>query len=222
MTRLMTAALVVMLWAGVSGSVGQREWSFPNTKKNGRATVEYRHEGFHFVANYDYSQRNHATRWLLIDLAAASKRRFVLHKDDIRLLTPDGRELPVAPHQAFIDDSPGVQFVVQNAQAWRRPIDSYFSQRGRLEALNFQVFPGRGITSDEAIVDNDRVALGGCSSGHPQPDGRPAPITWPSTTSSARQRCDHAGIEAIGQVRLPAPNRRTRITAAPSLPSRFE
>lgn len=161
MNRLMTAALVVVLWAGVSGSVGQREWSFPNTKKNGRATVEYRHEGFHFVANYDYSQRNHATRWLLIDLAAASKRRFVLHKNNIRLLTPDGRELPVAPHQAFIDDSPGVQLVVQNAQAWRRPIESYFSQRSRLEALRFQVFPGRGTTSDEAIVDDDRVALGG-------------------------------------------------------------
>ena len=159
--RFLTAALVVVLWAAVYGSVGQQEWSFPNTKKYGRATAEYRHEGVHLVANYDYSQRNHSTRWLLIDLAAASRRRFVLHKDNIRLLTPDGRELPVAPHQVFIDDSPGVQLVVQNAQPWRRPIDAYFSQRGRLEALRFQVLPGRGTISDEAIVDDDRVAMGG-------------------------------------------------------------
>jgi hypothetical protein len=158
----MTAAVLIVLWAGVPDVVAQRkqEWSFPHTKKNGRATVEYKHEGFHFVVNYDYSQRNHAERWLLVDLGAASKRRYVLHKQDIKLLAPDGRELPVAPHEAFIDEAPIVDKLLQNAQIYRRPVESYFNQRSRVEAIRFQVLPGRGTISEESVVDNDRVAMG--------------------------------------------------------------
>ena len=163
MKQSMMAALVVVLLCGaVAGAQTQtpKEWSFPDTKKYGRATAEYRHEGFHFVINYDYSQRQHSTRWLLVDLGAASSRRYVLHKKDLRLLTPEGRELPVAPHQAFIDDTPAVDALLQNAQIWRRSLDWYFSQRGALESIRFQVLPGRGTISEEAIVDNDRVAIG--------------------------------------------------------------
>jgi len=137
----------------------QKEWSFPNTKSIGRATVEY-NDGFHAVANYDYSQRAHNTPWLLIDLAAASTRRFVLHRDHIRLLTPDGRELKMATHKAILDDRPGINLVLQNAQIWRRGLESYFNQRGVNEWIRFHNRPEQGVVSDEAIVDNDRVTIG--------------------------------------------------------------
>ena len=154
--------MTLVLAATCAGVViaAQKEWSFPNTKPNGRATVEYRHEGLHIVANYDYSQRNHKTSWLLIDLAAASTRRFVLHKADVKLLTPNGRELSVAPQQALLGDSSGITFVLQNAQIFRRQLDSYFTQRETSDPIKFQIAPGQGTTSDEAIVDNDRVAKG--------------------------------------------------------------
>jgi hypothetical protein len=155
-----TLALVVTLCVTLSAAVPQ-EWAFPHTKKSGRATSEYRDDnGFHVVVNYDYSQRNHKTPWLLVDMALAATNRFVLHKDNIRLVTPDGRELRVATQEAMIADSQGITFVVQNAKIFRQPVENYFSQRGARESIRFQVLPGQGTTSDEAVVDNDRVALG--------------------------------------------------------------
>jgi hypothetical protein len=161
MKRTSIAALIIVATCAL-GTARPKEWSFPNTKQNGRATVEYQHEGVHAVINYDYSQRNHNTKWLLIDLAAGSKRRFVLHKNHIRVLTPEGRELPVAPQQAVIDDSPGITFVLQNARIFRHRLDDYLPQRNTAhESILFQVAPpGAGTTSDEAIVDGDRVTAG--------------------------------------------------------------
>src|SRR5262245_15869378 len=112
MNRRSIAAVLIVGTCGIVSALQQKEWSFPNARNNGRATVEYSNKGVHFVINYDYSQRNHKTPWLLIDLAASSTRRYVLHKDHIKLLTPTGRELPVAPQQAIIDDSRGVTLVL--------------------------------------------------------------------------------------------------------------
>jgi hypothetical protein len=85
---------------------------------------------------------------------------FVLRADHIKLVTPDGRELPVAPQEALLDDSAGIKAVVQNAQVWKHPVETYFYQRNRTEPLRFQVVPGQGIVSQESVVDNDRVAMG--------------------------------------------------------------
>ena len=141
----------------------QKEWSFPSTRSYGRATIQYRNQGVHVLINYDYSQRNHTTKWLLIDLAIASRQRFVLHKDHIKLLTPKGRELSVAPQEAIIADSAGVTKLLQNASVNRQPLLSYFSQRGGgpVEAIRFQTFPiGGGTVSPEVTVDDDHVSNG--------------------------------------------------------------
>jgi len=161
MRPVVAVAFIVTVASGSAvAALVQREQLFPNTKKNGRATVEYKNDGFAVVANYDYSQRNHNTPWLLIDVAAASERRFTIHRNHFRLVTPEGRELKVASQEALIADSSRVRFVVQNAQIWRRHLAEYFSQRGHQEQLSFYSFPGEGIVHNEAIVDNDRVTLG--------------------------------------------------------------
>jgi hypothetical protein len=162
MTRTLIAAAMVAWVAAAPGATQQKEWSFPDTRSSGRATTEYRHEGLHIAINYDYSQRNHETRWLLVDLAAASRQRFVLHKSDITLTTPDGRTLAPASQQAILDDGAGITQLLQNARIWRRPLATYFSQRAGLEEpLRFHAFPpGRSTTSDEAIVDDDRLTIG--------------------------------------------------------------
>lgn len=139
----------------------QKEFSFRYIKQNGRATPEYYHQGLQVVVNYDYSQRNHKSAWLLIDMAAASRKRFVLHKTDVKLLTPSGRELTVAPQQAVNDDAARLTELLQNARIWRRDLRSYFNQRSALEPIKFQIAPpGSGTTSDESVVDDDRVAIG--------------------------------------------------------------
>ena len=163
MRRLLLAMIVVAgLEPCAMRAAQQKEFSFPSTKSLGRATGEFYDGELHAVVNYDYSQRNHKGRWLLIDLGIASRRHLVLHKRDITLITAAGRELAVAPQEAIIDDAPAITSLLQNASIYRRQLTEYFNQRqGPFEAIRFQAFPpGRSTTSDEVTVDNDHVASG--------------------------------------------------------------
>src|SRR5262245_24988437 len=113
MNRVLIASLITL---GTCSLVAQTEWSFPHTRANGRATPEYDHNDLHVVVNYDYAQRNHKTKWLLIDLALASRWPFILHRKDITLLTPDGLQLPVARQEELLEDSAGITLELQNAR----------------------------------------------------------------------------------------------------------
>jgi hypothetical protein len=170
------ALAIVVATACVSTMVAlQREPLVPHTKKSGRATVEYRYEGFHVAANYDYSQKNHRGPWLLIDVAMSSERRFVIHRDNFSLIAPDGRTIPLATQQALIADSSSVTSLAQNSKTQRQNLDAYFSQRGSREGLAFYSFPGVRSVSNESIVDNDRVTGGPLL--FKSPEGR-----WPAGT----------------------------------------
>jgi hypothetical protein len=130
MSRSMALALAAsLLWAATSPLAQER--LFPNTKQRGRATVEYKDDMLQVVANYDYSQRRHESHWLLIDVAASSKRPGVIHRDDVTL-----------------------------AKIWRRQLDSYFNQRGRNDHFQFLALPGQGLAIDSAVLNDDRVTTG--------------------------------------------------------------
>ena len=153
------AAILVLAALGAGTTSAQKEQLFPHIKKHGRATVEYKHQGFTVVANYDYSQRNHGAPWLLIDVAAGSMTRFVIHRDNFTLVTPDERTLKLASQEDLIADSAGMTLLLQNAKIHRHNLDSYFPQRNAHDVLKFYSFPGLRSVSHEAVVDNDRVTL---------------------------------------------------------------
>jgi len=155
MTRLIAILVAVFVSTGA-----QVEQSFPHTKKQGRSEVEYRHQGLTFVANYDYSQKNHSGPWLLIDVALGSMDRFVLHRTNFSIVAPDGQRIPLASQQQGRDDIENINVLIQNAKIHRQNLDSYFPQRDRREAFNFFSLPFVRSISDEAVVDNDRVAQG--------------------------------------------------------------
>ena len=150
-------AILLAVALSTSAQVGQ---AFPHTNKYGRATIEYRHQGLGVVANYDYSQRNHSGPWLLVDVALGSAERFVLHRTNFRLVTPADQTIPLASQQQGRDDMENINLLIQNAKIYRQNLDSYFAQRDRHEAFNFFSLPFVRSISDEAIVDNDRVAQG--------------------------------------------------------------
>ena len=156
----MLRPIAILLAAALSTAAAQVGQSFPYTNKYGRATIEYRHEGLGVVANYDYSQRNHSGPWLLIDVALGSADRFVLHRTNFRLVRPDGQTIPLASQQQGQADMENINLLIQNARIHRHNLDSYFPQRDRHEAFNFFSLPFVRSISDEAIVDNDRVAQG--------------------------------------------------------------
>ena len=175
MVRLL-AGLIIAATCGGALTIAQQTNAFPHTSRNGRATPEYSFGGVHVVANYDYSQRNHAGAWLLLDVAMASRERFVLHIDHVKVVTPQGRAIPVASQPMIINDSGAITQLLQNAKINRQSLITYFSQRDYVEKITFQSFPiGGGIKSDEAVVDNDRVATGGML--FKNPDGK-----WPEGT----------------------------------------
>jgi hypothetical protein len=151
---------IAILVAAFLSAGAQVEQSFPHTKKQGRSEVEYRHEGLTFVANYDYSQRNHRGPWLLIDVALGSNTRFVLHRDHFTLGTPDGRTVKLATQEQVTADGPGLTSLIQNAKIYRQNLDGYFPQRNVREPIGFYSIPFVRTVSNEAIVDNDRVTAG--------------------------------------------------------------
>ena len=158
--RQPAAAAILIALVSAAAFASQREQLFPHTRKNGRAEVEYRHDGLTFVANYNYSQQNHRTPWLLIDVAMGSNARFVLHRDNFSIVTPEGRTVKLATQEAVTADGSGLTSLAQNSKIHRRSLDSYFSQRNVRELIRFFSFPFESTISNEAIVDNDRVTSG--------------------------------------------------------------
>ena len=154
---LRTMAILLAAALSTSAQTGQ---AFPHTNKYGRATIEYRHQGLGVVANYDYSQKNHSGPWLLIDVALGSAQRFVLHRTNFKLVTPDGQTIPLASQQQGQADTENINLLIQNAKIHRHDLASYFPQRNSHEPFNFFSLPFVRSISDEAIVDNDRVAQG--------------------------------------------------------------
>ncbi len=189
--RTLIGSLVILATCSLAA---QKEWSFPHTRSNGRATPEYNHNGLHVVVNYDYAQRNHKTKWLLLDLAIASTQSFILHRKDITLLTPDGRQLPVALQEELLEDSAGISSVLQNAQVWRRDLTSYFVQRSGVpnELIRFQAFP---------------------------PGEEQSPVRSPSTeTTSPAASCSSERLQEVGTRELTG-SRSTPTRAWPHCPS---
>jgi hypothetical protein len=129
------------------------------TTERGRAAIEFKDDAIHLVAAYYYSQENHDSRWLLIEAAVSTEERITVHRDAFRLITPDGVEIPLAPHTRFRSDVERVRRLVQNASTTRHSISSYFT-RWRLEPFGFFRLPGTGTIRDDVVVDRDRTALG--------------------------------------------------------------
>jgi hypothetical protein len=161
MSRIVVLVLTVgVLWGGIRAAAQEQPF-FPHTKQRGRATVEYKDGAIQVVASYDYSQRNHALRWVLVDLALwTTSRRLILERDYVTLQTPTGSRMMVADQRRFLEDSSQVAFVRQNATIWRRQLNIYLSPFAPLERLQFLALPGEGLAVDTALLDKDRVTIG--------------------------------------------------------------
>ena len=160
---LRTIAILLAATVSTGAQIGQ---SFPHTNKYGRATIEYRHEGLGVVANYDYSQKNHSSPWLLIDVALGSADRFVLHRTNFKLVTPDGQTIPLASQQQGRDDMENINLLIQNAKIHRQNLDSYFPQRDRHEAFNFFSLPSHAASRTRPSSMTTASPRGRCSFGH--------------------------------------------------------
>jgi len=161
MTRLVP---VVVLLAGVAVTAAQRgadDNAFPHTKPNGRATVEYKDEKVQAVAIYDYSQRNHDTDWLLVQIGVALSERGAVKRDSFSVMMPDGRVVPLATQEQFLADSPQITKLRQNAKIFERPVLPYFPKSADGEFIRWFALPGEGTVRNPAVIPSEHgVVIG--------------------------------------------------------------
>jgi hypothetical protein len=146
-----------------------------NIKQHGRAIVQYRSDEVSAVASYEYSQRNHDGAWLLIEFAVQATERITIHRNQLTLIGPDERTIPVATHQQFLEDQQALTRLLQNALVWQHSLTPYFASRPTIRTIRFFSSPG-GIIHDSAVTNPDQVAAAACCSSHRPASGMPARI----------------------------------------------
>ena len=137
----------------------QKEFSSAN-RKIGNAAVEYRDKAIHVVAAYYHSQRNHDSRWLLIESALSTTEDSIIKRENIVLRTPQGREIPLATQRRIGEDIKSVERLLQNAKVQTHPVTSYFRQRDFTEDMKLFRLPFGPVVHDEFVSDRDHVATG--------------------------------------------------------------
>ena len=156
---------VVLFSATVAVSASQQRTTgdnvFPNTKPNGRATVEYKDNKVQAVVIYDYSQRNHDRPWLPVQVGVALRERGEIKRESFSLVMPDGRPVPLATQEQFLEDADEIRKLRQNARIFQRPVLSYFPESADAEELRWFVLPGEGTVRTLAVVPSEHgVVLG--------------------------------------------------------------
>ena len=155
---------VVLLAAGATIVAAQRpadDNAFPHTKPNARATVEYRDEKVQAVAIYDYTQRNHETAWILVQVGVALAERGAVRRDSFSVVQPGGRSVPLATQEQFLADSQVITKLRQNARIFQREVISYFPKSADGEFIRWFALPGEGTVRDPAIVPSEHgVVIG--------------------------------------------------------------
>jgi hypothetical protein len=125
----------------------------PNVKKLGNAIREYQDSKIHAVVAYEYSNRHHDAGWLFIDAGVRTTDRLVFHRGDFTLTTPDEKTVMLAQQSQFVDDSPRINHIRQNARIWNRDLNAYFIDKRN--SSNFRLFalPGEGVVTDSIATE---------------------------------------------------------------------
>jgi hypothetical protein len=159
----MSRVVVVALAIGILGAVAlprAQEQSFRNTRRLGKAIAQYRDKDLQLLISYEYSQREHKSPWLLIDVGARSERRLILDREHFKLVAANGEWFPVASQQHFLESSQQIQSIRQNAVIWRRDLETYLGPVQQRETLKFFALPGEGVVITGALLDKDRNTFG--------------------------------------------------------------
>jgi hypothetical protein len=153
------AALALSVAALFTVQAQSRE--FAHVRELGGALVEYNDGATQAVAAYYHSQRNHDSKWLLIEMGMMSRRALTLGRDQVELVTPAGLTLPLASQRQWRDDSGRARTLLQQALPTRHQVKSYFREVNGREELRFFTRPEEGGTTiDSTQVMPEQVVLG--------------------------------------------------------------
>lgn len=166
MKRVLSVMAVVLALSGGIGVIAQSQTrtvpkEFANVKKVGRALSEFKDNSVQVVAAYYYSQRNHDTPWLLIELGALTERPAKIDRKDFELITPAGRVVPLATQERWASQIQRNKLFMQQVEPTRHQVDSYFKPVNGVSGFRFFTQPGgNGTVLDFVDVPQDHVVLG--------------------------------------------------------------
>jgi hypothetical protein len=134
---------------------------FDRVRTLGRALSEFKDGRIQVVAAYYYSQLNHDSSWLLIQLGALGERAIEIHRDKIALVTPSGRVVQLASQARWAADSGRNTLLMQQASSLKHPVYSYFSPTSGQTGLRFFARPpGTGTVLEVVYVRAKELVLG--------------------------------------------------------------
>src|SRR5262245_1927245 len=134
---------------------------FGHVRTLGRALSEFNDDRIQVAAAYYYSQANHDSRWLLIELGALGQRVTTLKRDQIELITPTGRIVRLATQARWSEDSEHNTLLLQQATTSRHQVESYFKPaNGRTGLRFFTRPPAAGTVVDLIHLAPNELVLG--------------------------------------------------------------
>lgn len=134
---------------------------FANVKKIGRALSEYQDKDIQVVAAYYYSQQNHNSAWLLIELGVQAWKAHKLERQNIELITPTGRVVPLATQERWGSQTERNVLLLQQVEPTRHQVGTYFKPTNGVENLRFFTAPaGTGTVLDFAQLRPETLVMG--------------------------------------------------------------
>jgi hypothetical protein len=157
--------IVALALAIASGSLIAQSRSVPRefdrVRTLGRALSEFKDGRIHVVAAYYYSQLNHDSPWLLIQLGALAELAIQIERDRIALVTPSGRAVQLASQARWAADSGRNTLLIQQATSLKHPVYSYFSPVNGQTGLRFFARPpGTGTVLEVVYLRPEELVLG--------------------------------------------------------------
>jgi hypothetical protein len=167
---------------------------FDHVRTLGRALSEFNDNRIQVAAAYYYSQANHDSRWLLIELGALGQQTTTINRDQIELVTPTGRVVRLATQARWAEDSRHNALLLQQASTSRHPVESYFKPaNGRTRLRFFTRPPGAGTVLNFIDLRPNELVLGDLLFESPT-------LLWDKGTYALVVRYD--GAEAILPIEL--------------------
>jgi len=134
---------------------------FSHVRTLGRALSEFSDNRIQVAAAYYYSQDNHDSRWLLIELGALGQQETKIDRGRIEILTPAGRVVPLASQTRWAADAEHNTLLLQQARTSRHPVESYFkAMNGRTSLRFFTRPPGAGTVLEFVHLAPNELATG--------------------------------------------------------------
>lgn len=133
---------------------------FEHVRTVGRALSEFNNDRIQVVAAYYYSQSNHDSRWLLVELGALAPRAAEIKREQVELITPNGRLVRLATQARWAEDSTRNVLLLQQATTSRHQVSNYFPTSYHTYLRFFTHPPNGGIVQDTLRLMPYELALG--------------------------------------------------------------